>query len=115
MKISYLLLTIIMAYGCTKDKVQYYQNANCSDTVSFNNEILPLILDYCSACHSNNENGYTFTNHTNISANASAIIGSMRNSGYLLMPRDGNNNGYALPDSIIERVECWVNQGKKDN
>ncbi len=114
MKISFLLITIIIAYSCTKDKVQYYQNANCSDTISFNDEILPLIQNNCSGCH-DNQNGYSLTNYANISSNSSAIIGAMRNSGYKLMPRDGNNTGYALPDSIIERVECWVNQGKKDN
>lgn len=115
MKTSFFFIVIALILSCTKDKVEYLQNANCSDTVSFNNEILPLILDNCSGCHDNNQNGYSFINHTNIAANASAIIGSMRNSGYLLMPRDGNNIGYSLPDSLIQRVECWVNQGKKNN
>ena len=42
---------------------------------------------------------------------APAIIGSMRNSGYQLMPQGGP----ALHDSIIKRIECWVNQGKQNN
>ncbi|MFM7667689.1 MAG: hypothetical protein ACKO7D_05815 [Bacteroidota bacterium] len=111
MKIIYLTLFLIpFIWGCKKDKVQNYPNANCSDTVSFNNEILPLIQNNCTGCHTN-QNGYTFTNHANISFHSTAIIGSMRNIGYQLMPKGGP----ALQDSIIQRMECWVKQGKLNN
>lgn len=111
MKYIYILVLIIpFLFGCKKDKVQNYPNANCSDTVSFNNEILPLIQNNCTGCH-DNQNGYSLTNHSNISTNSTAIIGAMRNSGYQLMPQGGP----ALPDSVIQRFECWVNQGKLDN
>jgi hypothetical protein len=115
MKISSFIILFLIVCSCKKDKVEFYSTSNCSDTVSFNTEILPIIIENCSACHDNGQNGYSFTNHANISANSSAIIGSMRNSGFLLMPRDGNNISYALPDSIIQRVECWIDQGKKNN
>lgn len=115
MKFILLSLVLVIIFSCKKDKVELYSASNCSDTVSFNTEILPIIIENCYACHDNGQNGYSFTNHANISANSSAIIGSMRNSGFLLMPRDGNNISYSLPDSIIQRVECWINQGKKNN
>jgi hypothetical protein len=105
-----ILFLVLISVSCTKDKVQNYPNANCSDTVSFNNEILPLIQNNCTGCH-DNQNGYTLTNHSNISLNSTAIIGAMRNSGYQLMPQGGP----ALPDSVIQRIECWVNQGKLNN
>jgi hypothetical protein len=111
MKLICLSLFIIpFLFSCRKDKVQNYPNASCADTVSFNNEILPLIQNNCTGCHTN-QNGYSFTNHANISSNSTAIIGSMRNSGYQLMPQGSP----ALPDSVIERIECWVNQGKQNN
>jgi hypothetical protein len=112
MKNTVIIIFILLNFltSCRKDKVQVYPNANCSDTVSFNNEILPLIQNNCTGCH-DNQNGYTFTNHSNISANSNAIIGSMRNNGYQLMPKGGP----ALDDSIIQRIECWVNQGKLNN
>jgi hypothetical protein len=114
MKISSFIILFLIVCSCKKDKVELYSTSNCSDTVSFNDEILPLIQNNCSGCH-DNLNGYSLTNHANISSNSSAIIGAMRNSGYKLMPRDGFNIGYALPDSVIQRVECWINQGKKNN
>ena len=114
MKSSIFILFLLIFCSCKKDKAEFYSNANCSDTVSFNDEILPLIQNNCAGCH-DNQNGYSLTNHANISSNSSAIIGAMRNSGYKLMPRDGFNIGYALPDSVIQLVECWINQGKNNN
>ena len=109
-KIVFISLISVAFTSCRKDKVENYPNANCADTVSFNNEILPLIQNNCTGCH-DNQNGYSLTNHSNISSNSSAIIGSMRNSGYQLMPQGSP----ALHDSIIQRIECWVNQGKQNN
>ncbi|MFM8242861.1 MAG: hypothetical protein ACKN86_08665 [Crocinitomicaceae bacterium] len=112
-KSGLLIFCIVFLFSCTKDKVGGnlpFPDIICSDTVSFNNEILPLIQNNCTGCHTN-QNGYTFTNHANISFHSTAIIGSMRNNGYQLMPKGGP----ALIDSIIQRMECWVKQGKLNN
>ncbi len=98
--------------SCAKDKVDISASPNCPDTLSFNNVVLPLIQENCSACHSSgNGTGYTFTNHGNIAASADAILGSMRGEGYQLMPQGGP----ALHDTIIQKVECWIFQGKLNN
>ncbi|MEY4127839.1 MAG: hypothetical protein RL737_2028 [Bacteroidota bacterium] len=98
--------------SCSKDKVSVSTPPNCPDTVSFNNEVLPIIQNNCSGCHSaGNGTGYIFTNHGNIAASADAILGSMRGNGYQLMPEGGP----ALPDSLIQKVECWIFQGKLNN
>jgi len=107
--------TFIMLYlftSCAKDKVMYSAPPNCPDTISFSNQILPLIQSNCTGCHDvGNGTAYTFTNHANISSSADAILGSMRGNGYKLMPQGGP----ALPDSLIQKVECWIYQGKLDN
>jgi len=107
------LLPFLIISSCTKDKVPaVIIDPNCTDSILFSNEILPLIEEHCTGCHGiGNSTGFTFTNHTNISSNASAIIGSMRGSGFQLMPQGGP----ALQDSIIQRFQCWVNQGKINN
>lgn len=113
MKILFPMLLALIVVSCTKDKVPAATiDPNCTDSVSFATEVWPLIEQNCTSCHDvGNTTGYTLTNHTNISANASAIIGSMKASGFQLMPQGGP----ALEDSVIQRVQCWIAQGKKNN
>ena len=110
--LSIAILTIVFT-SCTKDKVSDllpYPDIVCSDSVSFSNVVFPIIQNNCAGCH-DNQNGYTFTNHQNISSNYAAIIGSMKGTGFQLMPQGGP----ALPDSVIQKIQCWVNQGMKNN
>jgi hypothetical protein len=105
-------LYLSLISSCAKDKVTVVIPPNCPDTVSFNAEILPLIQNNCSGCHNTgNGTGYTLTTHSNISSAADAVLGSMQGNGYQLMPQGGP----ALPDSLIQKVECWIYQGKKNN
>jgi hypothetical protein len=109
----FLLIFITVFSSCEKDKVGgnlSYPDVICSDTISFVNDVLPIIQNNCTGCH-NNSNGYTFTNHQNISSNYAAIIGSMQGLGYQLMPKGLP----AIPDSVIQKIQCWVNQGMKNN
>jgi hypothetical protein len=109
----YFAVLAILVTSCTKDKVggnSPYPEVTCSDTISFSNDVLPIIQNNCTGCH-DNSNGYTFTNHQNISDSYAAIVGSMKGVGYQLMPQGGP----ALPDSVIQKIQCWVNQGMKNN
>lgn len=109
---GFLLGVYLLSSSCEKDKILFTPNLNCVDTISFSQQILPIIQQNCLGCHSvGNGTGYVFTQHTNISTNANAILGSMRNSGFQLMPQGGP----ALPDSTIQLIECWIYQGKLDN
>lgn len=106
------MLVIHGLSSCAKDKVTYVAPPNCPDTISFSTQVLPIIQSNCTGCHDvGNGTGYTLTNHANISASANAILGSMHGNGYQLMPQGGP----ALPDSLIQNVECWIYQGKKNN
>jgi hypothetical protein len=108
------IILLMFASSCKKDKVSGPDlDPNCSDTISFVNEILPTMQNNCTGCHnSGNSTGYTITNHTNISSNASAILNAMRASnGFQLMPQGGP----ALNDSLIQEFSCWIDQGKKNN
>ncbi len=108
-----IVFLMIAISSCTKDKVGGdlpYPELICSDTISFAIDVLPIIENNCTGCH-DNSNGYTFTNHQNISDNYAAIVGSMKGVGYQLMPQGGP----ALPDTVIQKIQCWVNQGMKNN
>ncbi|MBU3661362.1 MAG: hypothetical protein FGM14_15950 [Flavobacteriales bacterium] len=113
MKLLTSLSICILLFSCTKDKVaDTIIDPNCSDTVSYSTEVWPIIEQYCTGCHDvGNSTGYTLTNHTNVSSNAAAIVGSMKGSGFQFMPQGGE----ALPDSVIQKIQCWISQGKKNN
>jgi hypothetical protein len=102
----------IALFSCTREKVTPVA-AQCNDTISFSNDIRPILQANCIGCHDqgNASGGYDFSTYTSVSANANAIIGSVKASGYQLMPIGGP----ALPDSTIQKINCWIEQGKLDN
>lgn len=117
MKLIYLALLVAFTFfvflSCKKEKVGGNIDPNCVDTVGFSATVLDIITTNCTGCHNvGNTTGYTFTNHTNISNNASAILNSMRGQGGFQQMPDGLP---ALPDSVIQKVSCWIDQGKLNN
>lgn len=106
-----LLITASITSSCKKDQVPGIVDPNCIDTVFFTTQIAPMIANNCLGCHNVvNSTGYTLTNHTNISANASAILAAMQGSPQL-MPIGGP----ALNDTLIQQFACWINQGTLNN
>lgn len=106
------LASLLILLSCAKDKVADKNNPNCIETVSFSTEIMPMVQTYCISCHDvGNGTGITLTNHTNIASNADAMMGSIQGNGYMMMPQ----GGASLSDSLIQKVECWIYQGKLDN
>lgn len=96
--------------NCTKDKVPTPMASDCADTVHFSTQIMPVVQNQCLGCHDVGGSAPTITNHSQISANASSIIGAIHGT-LQLMPQGGP----ALPDSVIHDFDCWVNQGKQNN
>ncbi|MEY4992136.1 MAG: hypothetical protein RI948_1014 [Bacteroidota bacterium] len=99
-------------FSCTRDKVTPI-DPNCNTTISFSNDVLPILQANCISCHDqgNASGGYDLSSYTAISANADAVVGSMKANSYQLMPLGGP----ALPDSTIQKISCWIQQGKLDN
>lgn len=117
MRIIFLIFIAIFGYlmlpSCRKEKVGDNIDPNCIDTVSFSATVLDIINTNCTGCHGvGNTTGYTFTNHTNISNNATAILNSMRGQGGFQQMPDGLP---PLPDSVIQKISCWIDQGKLNN
>jgi len=120
MKITALFIVGLIAFSScsialfsgTREKVTPLA-AQCNDTISFSNDVMPIIQANCINCHDqgNASGGFDFSSYTSISANANAILNSMKANGYQLMPIGGP----ALPDSTIQKISCWINQGKQDN
>tara|TARA_B110000037_G_C17069950_1_gene485445 strand:- start:595 stop:936 length:342 start_codon:yes stop_codon:yes gene_type:complete len=98
--------------SCVKDKVPT-EFASCGDTVSFSQDIQPLVDANCLGCHNDvaPANDVILTNHTRISNEANRMINSMQAPGMELMPFGGP----PLSDSLIQLFQCWILQGKPNN
>lgn len=111
------LATVLCLQSCTKDNVSEYSvsDGNCSDTISFAEQIQPLVNQNCatSGCHdaATQASGYDFTTHGMIAANANTMLSAMRWEGGVQMPQGMPQ----LPDSLIQQFSCWIDQGKQDN
>ena len=102
--------------SCAKEKVPIpILNTQCTDTVSFQTTILPLIETNCSTsgCHDvSGAGGYVLTDHTQISNHASRIISTIRyESGFSPMPQGEAK----LSDASVTQFNCWILQGKLNN
>jgi hypothetical protein len=121
-KFKYILAGSIMLFivdmtisACTKDKVQPAPvDTTCADTISFVNDILPIMENNCTGCHNGNNTsgGYDLTNHAGVTLNTGKLYGSIVHDGSASsMPQGGNK----IADSLIQKVYCWINQGAKNN
>ena len=84
--------------------------------VSFKNDVLPIIDNYCYGCHSTSDpqGGYSFTTYdeTLKSVNDGTLLGSIRfDNGYEAMPENSNK----MPTCNIDLIRIWIEEGAMDN
>tara|TARA_B100001059_G_C17786861_1_gene557667 strand:+ start:875 stop:1216 length:342 start_codon:yes stop_codon:yes gene_type:complete len=105
-------LFLSLLFACAKEKVPT-EFTSCGDTVSFSQDIQPLVEMNCVGCHNESApaNDVILTNHMHISDEANRMLNSMQASGIDLMPYGGP----PLNDSLVQLFQCWILQGKLDN
>lgn len=110
----FLTFTAIACFAFTKmskkielstSKGEPEQVSDCTDTISFNSKVMPVIFNNCVSCHKD------FTEYKEVAAHAKHILKALRGDGASQMPKDAP----ALNDSLIQQFECWINQGKLNN
>lgn len=119
----FLLITVKMVLvSCTKDQTptppeitEIVFDSICPDSVLYQTEIKTLIDLNCatSGCHNTETHagGYDLTTYASVSMNAQAMFESMQPGATpMQMPL-----GDPFPDSVIQRFECWMKQGKLEN
>jgi len=91
-------------FGCSKDKT-----SACTSFPTFSQEIEQVFITNCMPCHqTNNANGgVILENHSTISNNINASILQIEAA---TMPPST-----PLNDSIISLLNCWVENGKKND
>jgi hypothetical protein len=121
MKHLILILSLsFLAVACLKEKTvepEPIPEGPCAETVSFSTELLPEIFDIScntSGCHDSGTGaaGYVLETHEQISTNANVILDVLQhNLGFVPMPYGGEK----LADSLIQKMDCWIEQGQLNN
>ena len=111
-------ISLLAFQSCKKDKTQepVIVPATCPDTISFTSQVEPLIQASCSTtgCHDaiSAAAGFNLVGYSNIKNNATIVLNSMQyKTGLVGMPLGAPQ----LPDSLIQQVDCWIQQGTQNN
>lgn len=122
MKKLYILIAIpTFIFACKKDKAEDPDQKDTAPetcaTISYSTDIQPIFNGSCSSasCHGGGSpaDGIDLTNHAGASAvNSDRLLGSIKHeAGYENMPQIGAK----LSDANIQKIECWIEQGKLNN
>ena len=109
---SFAILALVLPSACTKEKAPVpLPQIVCTSTISFSQQIAPMIDANCASCHGAGAGtSPVLSNYAEISQNAEAIVNALHGTPEL-MPQGGP----ALPDSLIQQFQCWLQQGKMEN
>lgn len=89
----------------------------CADTIFFEADLMTEIFNpSCNivGCHDNASAsaGYVLDNHAQIAAGSTNILKALKHeAGVSPMPQGSPK----LADSLIQKFECWIEQGKPNN
>jgi len=123
-KIKYVFsifsLSCSILISCQKEPTSKFDKFTpdpCSDSVFFNSEIMPQIINKScsnSSCHNSTweVDGLDFTSHDKIVPITHSMYKAMaHDSGYIPMP----SAEVRIADSLIQKFYCWIQQGKLNN
>jgi hypothetical protein len=116
-KIASALALGLVFVSCLKDKTIEPVVDVCEDTVFYATEIQgPIMNAGCavSGCHNSGTAaaGFVFESHAQVSLNATSILSAIKHDGTKEpMPLGGPK----LNESLIQKFDCWIKQGKLNN
>ncbi len=122
-KLQFILILGLTLGSCTKDKAVEVTKAEDSNktycdtvTVSFSSNIKPIFIQSCatSGCHNagTSASGYTLENYNQIASNIEISLKTIKHESTVSgMPKFQA----PLHDSLIQKIECWISQGKLNN
>lgn len=109
---------VVLHSGCYYDvEEELYPTIDClTDNISYENDILPILVDDCFSCHS------TAANFGNITlegydelikyVNDGSFLGAVRHDGgFSPMPKGKPK----ILECEIEKISAWIDDGALDN
>jgi len=116
-----LALFAYSAASCSYDKKEIEEplpeatQAVCDSTdASFSADVLPLLKQKCTPCHidGGSSGGLNFDTYEGVESVQTKILSSIKHDGDAKeMPQGGSK----LSNDDILKVECWINNGAKDD
>ena len=119
-EIALFIFIIFLTLSCEKGNIS---NIDCPNgIISFSAQVQPLINQNCnnSGCHGYmNEAPFQLLTHQQIDSATiyCNLLLSIKHQTPTPMPRIDPllPDAYMLSDSIIQIIECWINQGRQNN
>lgn len=114
-----IALTLLSTSSCYYDTEEelYPQTQVCkTDSMSYTNNIVPILNNYCISCHSTaaNQGGVAMEGYDAVKTYVSndKFLNSIKHiSGTSAMPKNADK----LDDCTIKKVEAWIQQGAQNN
>ena len=113
-----LLLILDSCYYDSEEALFPELFSECDTTgLSYNADIVPILTDYCLACHSNANAaaqgaGLQLEDYTDLSGAFNAVLGAVRHDpGFSPMPKGGGKISFC----DILKLEKWNQDGKPQN
>jgi cytochrome c553 len=103
--------SLFIATSCTKatsTNTTTFSTADCV-SISYKTDIAPMMSANCISCHNANQAsaGINLSTYANVAKYASSSLNAMNNGP---MPPAGK-----LPSGTIQKLNCWISQGKLNN
>ena len=114
-----LAILAIYSSSCYYDNEEelYPQLNSCNtDSMSYANNIVPILNDYCLSCHSTsaNQGGVNMEGYNQVKSyvtNEKLIKSIRHDSGVSQMPKNADK----LDSCTIAKVAAWIDQGALNN
>ena len=109
-------------FSCTKEKALELPELSCNDSLTFVNDISPIFQTNCTIGQSHVSGSiyapFEATNYDSLDfyINSGALLNAIKHTGTIQMPRSNPADptiitSVKLPDSTINKIACWINQG----
>lgn len=120
-KLIFLTITFSLFFGACR-RLPPTPIDCASGTVSYAAQVQPIINQNCnvSGCHGfSNAAPFQLLSHRQLDSAViyTNLLLSIKHQSALPMPRIDPllPDAYLLPDSLIQIIECWINQGRQNN
>lgn len=115
--ISTIVLFVFCLSSCTyNNEEELYPEVPVIDSLSYTEDVLPIIEVNCYACHQNGSTsgGVNLEGYENLTIHveSGSLLGTIRHDeGWSAMPKGASK----LSDSQIEKVSKWIDEGYPNN